>query len=123
MVKILISLGSNIYSKQNIDRARRMLAHYFPDVVFTPSIITTVTDEKYSFPFRNVLAVFYSNLPSEEIIQKLKMIEFAMGRQPCDKDIGKVIIDIDLLQYGDEILRPDDYERAYVQALLTRLIS
>jgi 2-amino-4-hydroxy-6-hydroxymethyldihydropteridine diphosphokinase len=100
-----------------------MLAHYFPDVVFTPSIITTATDEKYSFPFRNVLAVFYSDLPSEEIVQKLKMIEFAMGRQPRDKDTGKVIIDIDLLQYGDEILRPDDYERAYVQALLTRLIS
>ena len=123
MVKILVSLGSNIYSKQNIDRARRMLAHYFPDVVFTPSIITTATDEIYSFPFRNVLAVFYSDLPSEEIVQKLKMIEFAMGRQPRDKDTGKVIIDIDLLQYGDEILRPDDYERAYVQALLTRLIS
>lgn len=123
MVKILVSLGSNIYSKQNIDRARRMLAHYFPDVVFTPSIITTATDEKYSFPFRNVLAVFYSDLLSEEIVQKLKMIEFAMGRQPRDKDTGKVIIDIDLLQYGDEILRPDDYERAYVQALLTRLIS
>jgi len=123
MVKILVSLGSNIYSKQNIDRARRMLTHYFPDVVFTQSIITTTTDEKQLFPFRNVLGVFYSDLPSSEIIQKLKTIEFAMGRQPRDKESGKVVIDIDLLQYGDEILRPEDYERAYVQELLTRLIS
>jgi 2-amino-4-hydroxy-6-hydroxymethyldihydropteridine diphosphokinase len=123
MVKILVSLGSNIYSKQNIDRARRMLAYYFPDVVFTRSIITTASDGKYPFPFRNVLAVFHSDLPLDEVIQKLKMIEFAMGRQPRDKDAGKVIIDIDLLQYGDEIVRPDDYERAYVQSLLTQLIS
>jgi 2-amino-4-hydroxy-6-hydroxymethyldihydropteridine diphosphokinase len=70
-----------------------------------------------------VLAVFHSDLPLDEVIQKLKMIEFAMGRQPRDKDAGKVIIDIDLLQYGDEIVRPDDYERAYVQSLLTQLIS
>lgn len=123
MFKILVSLGSNIYSKQNIDRARRMLTHYFPDVVFTQSIITTTNDEKHLFPFRNVLGVFHSDLPAEEIVQKLKSIEFAMGRQPRDKEAGRIIIDIDLLQYGDDILRPDDYERAYVQALLTQLIS
>ena len=123
MFKILVSLGSNIYSKQNIDRARRMLAHYFPDIVFTQSIITTVNDEKHLFPFRNVLAVFHSDQPAEKIIQKLKLIEFAMGRQPRDKEEGKVVIDIDLLQYGDDILRPEDYERAYVQALLTQLIG
>lgn len=123
MFKILLSLGSNIYSKQNIDKARRMLAHYFPDVVFTQSVITTGDNEKYLFPFRNVLAVFNSELPPEEIIQKIKSIEFAMGRQPRDKEAGRIVIDIDLLQYGDEILRPDDYARAYVQALLTQLIS
>ncbi len=123
MVKILLSLGSNIYSKQNIDKARRMLTHYFPDVVFTQSVITTGDNEKYLFPFRNALAVFNSELPPDEIIQKIKSIEFAMGRQPRDKEAGKIVIDIDLLQYGDEILRPDDYARAYVQALLTQLIS
>ena len=123
MVKILVSLGSNIYSKQNIDKARRMLAHYFPDVIFTPAVITIEDSEEKTFPFRNVLAVFNSELPHEEIIQKLKSIEYAMGRQPKDKESGKVIIDIDLLQYGDEILRPEDYEKEYVQALLTQFVN
>ena len=46
MFKILVSLGSNIYSKQNIDKARRMLAHYFPDVIFTPAVITIEDSEE-----------------------------------------------------------------------------
>ncbi|MDO5522440.1 MAG: 2-amino-4-hydroxy-6-hydroxymethyldihydropteridine diphosphokinase [Bacteroidia bacterium] len=121
MYKILVSLGSNIYSKQNIDKARRMLIHYFPDIVFTPSVIIIENGENNSLPFRNVLGIFNSELPSEEIIQKLKLIEYAMGRQPRDKESGKVIIDIDLLQYGDQILRPEDFEKEYVQALLKEI--
>lgn len=100
-----------------------MLVYYFPDAVFTESVVTTPSNEKYSFPFRNVLALFYSELPSGEIIQKLKSIESAMGRQPRDKEMGKVIIDMDLIQYDNEILRPEDYQRIYVQELLTQLIG
>ncbi|MDO5664422.1 MAG: 2-amino-4-hydroxy-6-hydroxymethyldihydropteridine diphosphokinase [Bacteroidia bacterium] len=121
MFKILVSLGSNIYSKQNIDKAKRMLAYYFPDVMFSQSVITIEEDERNFFPFRNVLAVFNNELPPEEIVQKLKSIEFAMGRQPKDKEMGKIIIDIDLLQYGDQILRPEDYEKEYVQTLLKEI--
>ncbi len=119
MHKILVSLGSNLYSKQNIDKAKRMLAHLFPDAVFSQSIITISSDEKYLFPFRNVLGVFQTELLPEEIIQRLKSIEHAMGRLPRDKETGKVIIDIDLIQYDDEILRPEDYESSHVQTLLS----
>ena len=118
MYRILISLGSNIYSKQNIDRAKRMLVHYFPDVVFTRSIITASSDERCLFPFRNVLAVFNSELSPEEIIHRLKSVESAMGRQYKDKETGKVIIDIDLIVYNGEVLRAADYEKDYVQELL-----
>ena len=118
MVKILVSLGSNIYSKQNIDKAKRMLVYSFPDAVFTDFIITATSSEKYVFPFRNVLAVFHTELFPDDIIRKLKSIEQAMGRHSRDKETGKVVIDIDLLLYGDLILRPEDYEREYVQQLL-----
>lgn len=118
MNKVLVSLGSNIYSKLNIDRAKRMLAHYFPDVVFTEQLLSISSDEKYVFPFRNVLGVFNSEWKPEEITDKLKHIESVMGRKSRDKELGRVVIDLDLVQYGDEILRPEDYEREYVQSLL-----
>ena len=57
-------------------------------------------------------------MSQEEIIDKIKQTERAIGRTPKDKYLGKVVIDIDLLKYGEEILRPQDYEREYVQQLL-----
>lgn len=121
MQTILLSIGSNIYSKNNIDKARRMLTHCFPDISFTESVMSEPYDEKYLFPFRNILGVFQSELSPEEVISKLKLVEHAMGRSPKDKALGKVIIDIDLIKYGDEVLRPQDFERDYVQHLLQAL--
>lgn len=117
MHKVLILLGSNTYSKLNIDKAKRMLLFYFPDIAFSKSSIT-FSDTESKFPFRNVLAIFTSELTIEEIIAKLKTIESAMGRTPKDKEVGRILIDLDLLGYDDTIVRPKDFEKEYVQNLL-----
>lgn len=121
MHTILLSIGSNIYAKNNIDKAKRMLLHYFPDIVFTSSVLSEPYEDKYIYPFRNILATFQSDLSPAEIIQRVKLIESAVGRSPRDRHSGKVVIDIDLLKYDDAILRPADYERRYVQELLLTL--
>lgn len=76
-------------------------------------------NEAYLFPFRNVLGRFETELPPEEIIARIKQVEIAVGRMPYDKKNGRITIDIDLIKYNEEILRPEDYERSYVQELLT----
>lgn len=119
MNTILLSIGSNRYAKTNIDKAKRMLTRLFPGIIFTPPILTEPDDEKYSFLFRNVLAKVDTEMMPEEIIEKIKQTERAVGRSPRDKYLGKVIIDIDLIKYNDEILRPQDYQRDYVQQLLS----
>ncbi|WP_418894650.1 2-amino-4-hydroxy-6-hydroxymethyldihydropteridine diphosphokinase [Limibacterium fermenti] len=123
MHEILLSIGSNIYAKANIDKAKRMLHHIFPEINFTPTIINMPGEGLYPYPFRNALAMFQSDLTSKEIIEKVKRIESALGRTPQDKEIGKVVIDIDVLKYDDEILRPSDYERNYVQYLMNKFES
>lgn len=100
-----------------------MLLRSFPGIVFTPAIMSEPYNELYTFPFRNILAAFESELPPEEIIGKVKQVESGVGRTPHDKKIGRVLIDIDLIKYGDEILRPEDYERSYVQELLNETFS
>jgi len=119
MSTILLSIGSNTFAKTNIDKAKRMLTRLFPGIVFSQPILTEPDDEKYSFLFRNVLAKVETELLPEEIIDKIKQTERAVGRSPKDKYLGKVIIDIDLVKYNDEILRPQDYQREYVQQLLS----
>ena len=44
-----------------------------------------------------------------------------MGRTPRDKYMGKLSLISTLSKYGDNILRPIDYEREYVQRLLPTL--
>lgn len=119
MNTILLSIGSNTFSKTNIDKAKRMLTRFFPGIVFSPSVLSEPEEEKYFYLFRNVLAKAETDFTAEDVISKIKMTERAVGRTPKDKYLGKVVIDIDLIVYNEEILRPEDYQRAYVQELLS----
>lgn len=121
MSTILLTIGSNTFAKTNIDKAKRMLTFLFPDIVFSEPILTEPEEDKYSYLFRNVLAVVDTDMAPEEVIDKIKQTERAVGRTPRDKYLGKVVIDIDLIKYGDNILRPQDYEREYVQRLLSTI--
>ena len=44
-----------------------------------------------------------------------------MGRLPSHKEEGIIIIDIDLMQWNNEILKPEDFERHYIQPLLREM--
>lgn len=121
MSTILLSIGSNTFAKTNIDKAKRMLLFLFPDIVFSEPILTEPEDDKYAYLFRNVLAKANTEMSPEEVIDKIKQTERAVGRTPRDKYLGRMIIDIDLIQYDSRILRPQDYERDYVQQLLPTL--
>jgi 2-amino-4-hydroxy-6-hydroxymethyldihydropteridine diphosphokinase len=98
-----------------------MLTFLFPDIIFSEPILTEPEDDRYSYLFRNVLAVVDTDMRPEEVISKIKQTERAVGRTPRDKYVGKMVIDIDLIKYGDTILRPNDYEREYVQHLLATM--
>ena len=112
MSTILLSIGSNTFARTNIDKARRMLTRLFPGIIFSESVLSEPDDERYSFLFRNVLAMAETDYSPVEVIDKIKQTERAVGRSPRDKYIGKVIIDIDLIRYNDEILRPEDFQRS-----------
>lgn len=123
MYKIIISLGSNSYSKLNIDKAKRMLSFSFPDIIFSRSLISLSDDGANGVaPFRNAVALLQSDIPIKELMRRLKSIEFALGRQPKDKEIGKIVIDLDLLQYGDVFVREDDINKDYIQTLMQDII-
>jgi 2-amino-4-hydroxy-6-hydroxymethyldihydropteridine diphosphokinase len=121
MSTILLSIGSNTFAKTNIDKAKRMLSFLFPDIVFSEPILTEPEDDKYAYLFRNVLAKANTEMSPEEVIDKIKQTERAVGRTPRDKYLGRMIMDIDLIQYQGRILRPQDFERDYVQQLLPTL--
>lgn len=120
MHTFLLSIGSNTYSEQNIARAKKALEQCFQGIVFTPTYWSEPYGEKYKHRFLNMLTKANSDNPPLLICQKLKDLEKQLGRKPQDKEKGRVVIDMDLIEYDGEILRPTDYERSYVQELLDK---
>jgi 2-amino-4-hydroxy-6-hydroxymethyldihydropteridine diphosphokinase len=118
MNTILLSIGSNTYAKTNIDKAKRMLTTTFEQIQFSEPILSEPDDDRYKYLFRNILAIARTNMTQEEIIDKTKTIERAVGRTPRDKYSGKMVIDIDLLQFNNDVLRPEDMEKIHIQRLL-----
>lgn len=65
--------------------------------------------------FSNQVAMFTTGIEEKEVIRALKQIEFEVGRRPEDKLAERVCLDIDLLVYDDEILKPEDMRRPYIR--------
>ncbi len=103
-------------------RVTSLLRDEFAPIVFSAVYESEPHGGKYKRPFLNMLARFSSDLSEEDINEKLKNLERKMGRKMEDKNIGRVIIDIDIICVRDVVLRPKDFERDYVQKLLGDLV-
>lgn len=117
----IICLGSNYNRRENLPLARRRLEALFPSIRFAAEQDTTPLYFKNPALFANQVALFETGQSREVIRGVLKEIERLAGRLPGDKLQEKVCLDIDLLCYGDEVLKPLDLKRAYVQEGLKEL--
>ena len=118
MPTVLLCIGSNTYAKRNIVKAKQKLDAIFPDIQYSPVCESKPYGSRYKRHFLNLLASFSTEKNPKEIYRKMKQIESELGRKTDDKLIGRVIIDVDLVRYDNEILKPKDFERSYVQDLL-----
>jgi len=117
--RIVLSLGSNQNREQNMDRAVELLIHAFDSILFSERIETkpygSLTN---SSPFYNQVAIAYTPLAIDDLVFYLKSIEKKIGRTPEDKPRGLIPIDIDLIQWNETILKPEDLQREYIQTAL-----
>ena len=111
----LLCLGSNYYRTANMAYARRGLEKHFPNIRFGEEMETEAIGSRFLSPFSNQLAFFETSLSAEEVQAILKSIERENGRLPEDKMYGVVKMDIDLLKYDEQILKPEDMEREFVR--------
>lgn len=100
-MKITISLGSNTEQEQHIEEAIERLKTVFSDITFTQPQWTEpigVVSDRYL----NCLANFTTSLPLQQLVQQLKNIETAMGDTHENHKQGIVLIDLDVIKYGDK---------------------
>lgn len=119
--KVIIGLGSNSNAERNISLTRQILIDIFDNIYFAKP----VTTKPINFPnpdlFLNQVGIFKTTLNVQEITSILKQIEQTIGRTPEDKLKHRVTIDADLIQWDDEILKPEDIKRTYIQDALQEI--
>jgi 2-amino-4-hydroxy-6-hydroxymethyldihydropteridine diphosphokinase len=73
--------------------------------------------------FLNQVAQLTTSLSAAELKRLFKEIESEAGRTPEEKAQEIVRLDIDLLTYGDTLLKAEDMERDYVERGIALLKS
>lgn len=121
VTKIIISLGSNTLPEQHIEQAVGFLKQTFGEVWLTRRMWTKPIGMKSSSRFLNMLVLAYTPWSLQRVEDELKRIERFCGRKPEDKMNERVVIDVDLLLYGNERCHLNDWQRDYVDLLMTEL--
>ncbi len=112
--RCIIALGSNTDALRHLSEARALMRNHFPDIRFSTPLQTQPIGLSNPCLFINQTATFHTALPLTETSHLLKEIETVCANPPKDKSKELIYIDIDLLQYGNTILKPEDLEREYV---------
>ncbi|MGM9734532.1 MAG: 2-amino-4-hydroxy-6-hydroxymethyldihydropteridine diphosphokinase [Prevotella sp.] len=113
---VIIALGSNVGS-DFLPRARELMGAWL-NVNAASDIITTEPIGMSSPDFHNQLLECTTTLAPDELTLRTKAAEQALGRQ---HGRGIVAIDIDIMQYDDTLLHPDDWNREYIRKLYCQI--
>lgn len=119
MNKALLSIGTNTDREENLSLSHELLNSKFSEISYSKTSVTSPYGDNYKNDFLNQLAVIYTNMTKESVIELLKGIERKLGREASDKKNGIVKIDIDLVIWNDDILKPNEINRRYIADLLT----
>lgn len=123
MSTCLICIGSNYQREKNLPLARCKLQALFPSICFATEVETEPLHLRNTALFSNQVAMFTTGIEEKEVIRTLKQIEFEVGRRPEDKPAERVCLDIDLLAYDDEILKPEDMQRPYIRQGMKEIVD
>lgn len=101
----LICIGSNYDRENKVRFARERLKEFFPTVTFEEERETEPVNLSNPALFTNQIGVFTTAISKEEVTRILKEIEYEAGRRASDKEEEKIVLDIDLIQYDEMLLK------------------
>ncbi len=108
MHQVFVSIGSNIDPKENIEIAKELLSELF-DCTFS-SHYETISEGFKGNDFINCVVRFETSLLPSELRNNLKQIEFRVGRTENQKGMSNRVIDLDLILYGDEVIKEGNFD-------------
>lgn len=118
----MLSIGCNADHEAQMLLARRKLSEAFSGIRLTDAVTTAACGKHAAAePYSNMLAECRTGLSVEELTVMLKQLEREMGDSAAQRAEGRVMMDIDLLEYNGERHHKDDWHRPYIKPLLAML--
>jgi 2-amino-4-hydroxy-6-hydroxymethyldihydropteridine diphosphokinase len=123
-----VAAGSNVRPRASLARALALLGQEFPGLrasrAYSNAAVGFAGDD-----FINLVVAFPADIPTADLLARLKAIELACGREPGGPKWGPRTLDLDLLLHGDQVGRvagktlphPDLMTRAWVLGPLAEL--
>ena len=108
MHKVFVSIGSNINPRNNIEKVKIILDDLF-DCTYS-SLFETAAEGFVGNKFINCVVRFDTNLLLTELRKKCKQVEKEMGRTEDQKGMSDRIIDLDIILYGDQVIKDNDFD-------------
>lgn len=109
MPRVWLSLGSNIDREQHIRGAVKALRETFGELI----ISQVYESESVGFKggaFFNLVVGFNTDRAPAELCRYFRAIEAAHGRERCGQKFASRTLDIDLLTYGDRVIKENNVE-------------
>ncbi len=128
MADAYVAAGSNVQPHASLRRALDLLTCEYPGLrssrTFSNAASGFAGDD-----FINLVVTFPAELPTEQLLERLKAVERACGREPGAPKWGPRTLDLDLLLHGNRVGRvagknlphPDLLTRAWVLGPLAEL--
>jgi 2-amino-4-hydroxy-6-hydroxymethyldihydropteridine diphosphokinase len=99
-----VAAGSNVRPRASLVRALALIEGEFPGLrasrAYSNPAVGFSGDD-----FINLVVVFPADLPTEDLLDRLKAIEAECGREPGAPKWGPRTLDLDLLLHGDRVGR------------------
>ena len=105
--RLWLSLGSNIEAEKKIKSAIQGLEKLFGLLVISP-IYESVAVGFKGDPFLNLVVGIQSDLPLFQIEKSLKILEKMNGRVKTPEKFSARTLDIDILTWGNQIIKEED---------------
>lgn len=116
--QVIIAMGSNYGQIKNIDYAKNTLLRIFANKCCFSHSVWSEPIGMESDQFMNCLCYATTSHAYSQIERALKQIEKRCERSTKNNSLGRITLDLDILQYGDTRLREDDWQRPYIQDLI-----
>lgn len=119
--QVILSIASNRFQSKNLSRARLCLGEVLQDLHFTSEQWTEPVNTCRRDTYLNQLATGITEKDEDELNEWLKQTERRFGRNDAKRRLGIVPIDLDILEFDGERRHLRDWERPYVQSLISEL--